>query len=437
MTGKGPDDRGLFSPVILGFLIASVVAVFALSVLLATMSSDDTPFQATITSPSAIGHKGFYTLLERLQMPVSQSRINDTMTTGRGGVLIVDEPDRSLMSFTKDGGAKGAGLVGAGFMGARNVLLILPKWAGQPNVFHDGWVGKVEPLDLDIPRKVLELIDETGTLVRGPPPVAWTRNVVGRAPVFDGQVQLLTGSHLTPLIADGDRILLGEYATPSQRIWVLSDPDPLENHGITVPANARFAVTLVNRLRAGRSRIVFDETVHGAIAPERNPIQLLFQFPFVIVTAQIIAALALLLLATTARFGGAEEPPPPFALGKARLIDNIAALMDRAGHQAIILRRYTSVKLTEAARALHAPIGLDDPATALWLDRIGASRGMTLKAADILARSATPRSRSQLLPRLFNEARDMYRWTQDLLEKDQGLRDKERPDGPRRRQNNR
>lgn len=408
MRAGGRNESGLVSPTVLGFLIASVVAIFTLSVLLATISIEDEPIGPTIASRSAIGYQGLYTLLQRLELQVGQSRIDAYIAPGRGGVLILDEPDIGLM-------AKGQG---ADLFKAPNVLVVLPKWSGEQDIFHDGWVSKTKPLDLETPRQVLALVDKQALVVREQA-AAWTRNVIGVTPAFDGQVQLITHSFLTPLVGTGDKMLLGAFSTAKTRIWVLADPDPLENHGLATPANALFALALVNTLRRGKGRVVFDETAHGVVAPDRNPIKLLFQFPFVIVTIQILAAIALLLLATTARFGGAETPPSPFTLGKTRLIDNIASLMDRAGHQAIVLRRYISVKLAEAARALHAPVGLDDAALAQWLDRVAATRGIELKAAAIVARSATAwGGRSKIVPRLFDDARDMYRWTQDLLQKD-------------------
>lgn len=416
MSKDGSGDSGLFSPVVIGFLIASVVAIFALSILLSTIGpGEDTPYRATSGSPSAIGHKGFFTLLERLGRPVVRSRLNEQVATGKGGVLVVAEPERRLVAFGKD---RELGR-------APNVLLVLPKWSGEQDFLHDGWLRHVELLSLDQPRRVAELVDKKVMVTREKAPSTWAFNGLGADLTFDGPVQLIKSRILTPLIGTSDKILLGEYVTKkNQRIWVLADPDPIENHGITAPANTRFALALIDKLRSGTGLIVFDETVHGAVVPERNPLQLLFKFPYVVVTGQILVALAILLLATTARFGGAETVPPPFALGKTRLIDNIASLMDRAGHQAVVLRRYISVKLAETGRAMHAPAGLDDGALARWLDRIGTARGVGPKAAIIVDRSAAASGRrSRILPSLFEEARGVYDLNRDLLDGSRGRHD--------------
>ena len=86
-------------------------------------------------------------------------------------------------------------------------------------------------------------------------------------------------------------MLLAEVETPSdQHLYVLADPDPLENHGIADPANARFAVALVRLLWNGHKAIVFDESVHGGYIEKRSPLELLFQFPYNIVLGQSLVA---------------------------------------------------------------------------------------------------------------------------------------------------
>ena len=399
------NDRGLFSPAVLGFLVASVAAIFVLSVILATIGGSDTPFRATTTSPSAIGYEGFETLLERLELPVATSRLNARSSAGRGGLLIMAEPDSKRMPFDEDNNLGDA----------PNVLVVLPKWTGRRDLLHDGWITSTTLLDIGVPRGVLAKLDKAARVIRSPTTRTWTGNTLGVTPTLEGQVQTMISTRLKPLIGTGQSILLGELVTDNQRIWVLADPDALENHGIANAPNADFALVLVKRLRSGNGRIVFDETIHGIVAPTRNPLQLLFQFPFVIVTGQILAALALLLFATTSRFGGVVEPPPPFQLGKARLIDNIAALMERAGHQAVVLRRYLSVKLREAGVALHGPAGADDATLAAWLDRVGTARGVSHKAAAILERGGAARGRGAVA-RLFGEARDIYFWQRDILD---------------------
>ena len=219
-------------------------------------------------------------------------------------------------------------------------------------------------------------------------------------------------------------MLLAEARTPDRgHVYILADPDALENHGILQGDNARFAAELIAALWSGEGSIVFDETVHSGYLKTRNPLQLLFQFPYCLVLGLTLAAVALLLFATTSRFGGPETPPPALAAGKGPIISNAAALLERAGHQPSVLRRYIRQTLHEAGRTLHAPPGLDDAELADWLDRIAASRGLGERAKDMLARStAFMGGRSRQIVGLFAEARLIHRWQKDITDGTLGRR---------------
>lgn len=441
------SKSGPFSPVVVGFLVAGVVATFALSVVLLAVGGGHEPARSGSASPSAVGHLGFYALLEKLEVPVGNSRLEGDAPAGRNGVLIVDEPQNAFAKNLK-------------IDEARTVLVILPKRWSTKDEDHDGWVKKVGLLDLYRPQAILNKVLEGAKVSRGvtaavpgapagkpdvgrkpdaagrpasgrpatiartvkPRPAAPAEttpasiNTLGAEPLIEGETQLVSSKILKPLIGSPDRMLLGELQTQHQRIWILADPDPLENFGLQKPANLKFAMALVNALRGADGRVIFDDVTSEGRAKTRSPLELLFKWPFVLVTVQILVALGLLLAATTARFGGAELAPVPFALGKLRLIENIGSLMDRAGHQSVVLRRYIKVKLHEAGRTLHAPPGLDDGALAAWLDRIGASRGVGLKAAEILERGAQAGGgRAQTMSRLFRDARDMDRWNREIV----------------------
>ena len=404
------SERGPFSPVVVGFLVAGLVAIFALSVVLsAQVKEDEGGYRATRASPSAIGHLGFFTLLQKLDLPVGYTKAEAAKSTKDTGLLIVQEPSTSLnktpASLDLDAGP--------------DVLVVLPKYWGERDHSHDGWVRKTGLLDLGAVQRIMRLLDAGAVVTRRDDPLRSGTSRIAALPTLGPDTQVISGPGLVPIIGSADRMLLAEVETPSdQHIYVLADPDPLENHGIADPANASFAAALVRLLWNGHKAIVFDESVHGGTIEKHSPLELLFQFPYDIVLGQSLVAVALLLLATTARFGGSETTPPAYALGKTRLIDNIAALMDRAGHQGVVLRRYIRLELQDAGRALHAPPNLDDIALAVWLDRVGAARAIEPKSAEILERSrlAGGGGRSQLLARLFRDARDMHRWKKDLLD---------------------
>lgn len=410
-----PRSENPFSPAILGFLVAATVAIFALSVLLNAMGPGErAPYEAQTGSPSAIGHLGFYTLLQRLDRPVSRSRVKDAVGPGRNGVLILAEPDLKLISVKED----------TPLHDAENVLLVLPKWRGIPDPFHDGWVSFLSHAPESVPRDLARLLDRDAAIVRRAPQ-AFATNALGETPHTVADVQLLASKKLRPIIGDADGMLLAEWrGEDDERIWILADPDPLQNHGLRDPANVKFALKLVDTLRRGEGRVVFDEMVHGIVAPERNPLQLLFTFPFVIVTVEAIVAFALLLLAFTGRFGGIEVAEPAHPSGKRQLIDNIAELLERAGHAGVVLRRYCSVRLAETGRQLHAPAGLSDEALAGWLDQIARSRGAASLARATLTEADAAQG-GRRLDRLAGAAQRLHDWSRNLL------------DGSRRRESRR
>ena len=78
--------------------------------------------------------------------------------------------------------------------------------------------------------------------------------------------QTLSGSSCTPLIGSQDAMLLGRCDDGNDMFWVLSDPDLLNNHGLTQGDNAAAALNLVSTMQesgdlpAGESEIVLDLT---------------------------------------------------------------------------------------------------------------------------------------------------------------------------------
>src|SRR5262249_47205898 len=101
--------------------------------------------------------------------------------------------------------------------------------------------------------------------------------------------------------APDDRILLGKRDRTLHTLWVLSDPDVLNNHGLRSPGNARFVVEMIDKLRHG-GPVVIDETMHG-YARQPSVVRTLFEFPLVVVTVQMIACAILVVWAAMVRFG--------------------------------------------------------------------------------------------------------------------------------------
>jgi hypothetical protein len=229
---------------------------------------------------------------------------------------------------------------------------------------------------------------------------------------------------MTPLVGGKDGILLGEIEDEGRKIWVLSDPDVLSNHGIVRGDNAAFMLAVVDELRSWNDApldapIIFDQSIHGFREQRGSLLTLLFSFPFVIVTALTCVAAALLLMSGTGRFGAPIVPKPALDFGKANLIANSARLLDYAGHHAEALERYIRMTLRSTARALRAPGFSEskhgDSALSEWLDRVGRSRGVNASFAEIMHVLHGADASENNLPLLFKNAKKIFDWKQAIL----------------------
>jgi hypothetical protein len=227
----------------------------------------------------------------------------------------------------------------------------------------------------------------------------------------------MRGKGLVPLIAAEQGMLLAEIRDLGRRIWVLADPDIIANHGLARPGNAGLAVEIIARLRGPAGVIVFDETIHGFTAGPANPLLLLFTFPFVVATGQLLLAVALLLYAATARFGAPQPTPVALSAGRQGLLQNIAKLLDLPAHHPVILRRYVHATIREVARQLHAPAGLTGASLIVWLQRVGAARGVTVDCAAVMRRASELAESGRREPgSSLHLARDIYRWKREIID---------------------
>jgi hypothetical protein len=252
-----------------------------------------------------------------------------------------------------------------------------------------------------------------GQIVRATAPSGFIDSLAIPDPTITGPVQLVKNSTMRPIVATAEGILLGEYKVGPRKIWVLADPDPIENHGIDKGDNLAFDTAVVYALLAGKpGTLMFDETLHGFQHSTPSVLKFLFEFPFDLITLQVVAGVVLLLMASTGRFGTPEIPDRILHAGKRDLIRNAAVLIDHAGHHAAILRRYTAMVLQDTGRLLRAPSQLDELELAAWLDRIGARRGLRSDRVASLQRIAAT---SQDPESLLTEALVIHRWRKDML----------------------
>lgn len=406
-----PDRRQIFSGKLLLAFIAFAIAALALSLYL--MGRED--YGADTLGPSsyaisALGYAGIAEVLQKLGVPVVKSRRNPALQA-EGGVLIVAEPQLNQLPQ----------VVLPVLPDAEKILLVLPKWAGSARGgAKANWIGQAAPLVSTQVERTLGVAVEQPQIERREKVESWTLNEIGEAPGLSTSVQLIKKSDaLRPLVAAGDGVLLGEIQKGNSLVWVLSDPDVIANNALNPDGTgAVFAVELIKKLRGTTGPVVFDETVHGFQFRPATAMRLLVQFPYSIVTIQILIGIALLLWATMGRFGPPETPPPPLAAGKAGLIDNVADLMEFAGHEPLIIQRYVENTIRETARQLRAPKDLSYLQLLAWLSQLGKKRSLTRDCTEIARLTqdlSHPRGTTDI-SRFAHIAREINQWKQEIVD---------------------
>lgn len=391
-----------FTPRLVAAWIAAAILTFAASLAFMLHGDDTGTVGPSTFSRSAIGYAGIADMLQHHGQTVIKSQGGSLRRLGAGGLLVIAEPQFHQPVTQAD----------RALLGAAMVLVVLPKWQGEPDSDNPHWIGEADPLPVFIPQAVLSIAAGQGRVVRPGTPPAWTHNDIGQAPHLATPVQLMTSPQLRPLVGSGDGMLLGELRTAKgHRLWVLSDPDVLDNHGLGA-GNAPFALALFDALSHGRT-IVFDETVHG-FATAANPAALLLHPRFTRVAALGVLALALAVWSGVIRFGAPETPPPPLKAGKRDLVQNVAGLFRFAGYQPVLVRRYVEETIRFVARRLSAPRGLDDAATLAWLQRVGAARNVTADCTVLSARAAALSGRARAAEHARLPA-EIWQWKQEMM----------------------
>jgi hypothetical protein len=295
---NGATDKPLFSRrLLLGFL-GFAICSFALSLYLMGRSDHGADrYGPSSYSISALGYAGIGEVLQELGIPVAKSRRNPHIQA-RNGVLIVAEPQlnrlpQSVVPVLPD---------------AEKVLLVLPKWRALDRGERRGWIEKAERILSQQIEGILRLVADKAYVERRSSVEQWTTNTIGVAPELVRQVQLIKSGLLKPIVAAGDGILVGELREDDRLIWVLSDPDVIANHALSPEGKGfSFAIALINTIR-GSGPVVFDETVHGfQLDASQSAFRLLFEFPYVIITVQMVIGVALLLRSSRCRRGAARR----------------------------------------------------------------------------------------------------------------------------------
>jgi len=388
-------------------LVLILVGVFSLSAL-AVLSAyapdlrngDDG--EAHALSRSAVGYAGTVQFLRNAGEQVVLSR----------GPLHGDA-EEGLLILTPNPGHDAEALKAVRHSGT--TLVVLPKWGVAPLPANPAWVraaGMYHPSMVAAP---LAEKGKPGGVVRrrgGDPaaPVLTRPNGYpvgsGLAPVLG--LQTLSGDDWIPVVVDqsGGAVLA---MNRKSGVYVLSDPDLLNTHGLSDPDNAVAAMRMIKTIWPNRGPVIFDLTLPGFSRP-RSLLRLILEPPLLGATLALLAAAALVGYQAMVRFGPSHRQGRAIALGKRALADNSAGLIRLAGREHHMAGPYALLVRAAVARAVGAPRNLSGEELDAFLDRLGKTVGAGSAYTALAAEARAARTAGDLL----RVARNLYRWRLEM-----------------------
>jgi hypothetical protein len=353
-------------------------------------------------SASAVGFRGATIMLKAMDVPVLISR---TPPKGRRG-------SDALLVLTPNANTRAKDL--QAFSDETPILIVMPKWAAAPDLQRPGFVRKagvdswatvrvLTALKAFAPRTEIERrngVLRTALRAGGSPYAPGT--YLPLAPI--DQLSTIGGQGWDPALVDaaGRMVLARSHSHPN--LFVLAEPDLLNNQGIAHLENARAGMTILQTLSGGG--VTFDVTLNG-IVRTRSLGRLLLEPPWLAATLCAVAAALLMGVHGVARFGPARRSGRAIALGSRALVDSSAGLVRMARKEAKLAPRYVELSKDRVRRAAgggRAGATDDD-----WLGELAQRRG--LEGPETFAdEAARIRTRDDLLAL----ARRLHRWTREM-----------------------
>lgn len=453
-AAEDADPRATFAgPIMLGLVVIGALSFAAFLVLsaFAPQLRQENDFGAHALSKSALGFAGAVDLLERRDW---------TVVLRRGQAYGAQTP-RTWREFERtDNGARfdakapllvltpppgDASRIARAVRAARGpVLVIMPKWEVYRDAAQTNWVrreGLMPPgyvgaslnalagsvaVDTawgvpDQPRALTSVKPENaegdarppdagkGALKGGTdqdrrdPAAAFIARVPEALPLGAiDNMQTARGTELIPLLTTDSGPVLSMVR--GRQVYVLSEPDLLNTHGVGDLDTAYAGITLLEALAGHSDTIVFDLSLHGLTRP-RSVMRLAFEPPFLGVTLAALVVALLMAAHAAARFGPPARETRAFALGAASLVENSAALFRmtkreaRMGPGYVALTRRLAVKAVGAAPA--DPVDTDE-----MLDRLGGETNAGARFSRLAAEAEDVERPSDLL----RASQALYAW---------------------------
>jgi hypothetical protein len=289
-------------------------------------------------------------------------------------------------------------------------LLVLPKWMTVPDPNRTGWVrawgtmGGADGTALLRPFGGLRVAAS-----KAPAAVATGLSELrGLSFPVPASPQTVKGEGIEPLIpGPGGSAILARHGNAS--LYILADPDLLNNQAMKDPKRAHAALSMLRALSPSEEAgIAFDLTLNG-FARRPSALKLAFEPPFVALTLAIFVAALLAGLHGAFRFGPAAEEQRAIAFGKAALVENSAGLFRIARREHRMGGAYADLIREEAAHA-SAAANLRGEELDSYLDRFSAPDRP--RFTELAGRAAAAADRHHLV----GAAHALFLWKKDLIQ---------------------
>ncbi len=239
-----------------------------------------------------------------------------------------------------------------------------------------------------------------------PAPHLWTFRPAEEAGIFSAPIsvgaitglQTITGPNLKPLLIgpNGEAVLsqvivTGNRAQPRVPVYLLSDPDLLNNQILADPQKVVAALGVVDTIspKAARpGRVIFNLTFNG-ISTDHDLLHALSRPPFIAVPLCLLIAGLGLMWAAFSRFGPAREAPieAPLGRGVKILADNAARLMAITLKEVRLGPAYADLVRDQVLKDKGYRLGVSPESPDDLAERLGQAQKTTDSFIDLKARS--------------------------------------------------
>jgi hypothetical protein len=400
------SETNPFNPrLVYGLIAVGLIAFGALVLMIAygppAHESDERIDRAQMLSPSAVGYKALTQLVGQFR---EAGIVSDPGDLDDEGLFVMAVGESTLREDVEWVRARRAG---------RPTLIILPKWITARHARQRDWVTLVGPGVGPRVARTLGFQLRVGARPLPGEPAHGTGILQGLTMPVPAYPQTIEGPDVVPLVSlpDGGGALVARIG--DQPLYVVADPDLLNNHRLGDPRVARAALALIDGLNATDTASVnfgtFSDRPEAERARRPSLIRLAIEPPFLAMTLALIAAALLAGLHGAVRFGKPRREGRAIALGKAALVENSAGLIKLARREAALGAAYAEIVRLDAARAVGAPLTLSSQALDAYLDRL--SKGDGPKFSQLANDVVWARDRHELVA----AARALFSWKKDII----------------------